>query len=98
MTSTKKTINGLVLPTHQRYFRWCVGLLTACLIALSAHPPKADAAPAVTGVSGQLAHGASITITGSGFGTKASAAPLKYDAFESGTAGQDLGNGWVFST
>jgi hypothetical protein len=82
MAITKKIIKGLVL--------WA-----GCMIVLSA---QVFAAPAVTGVSGQLAHGASITITGSGFGTKASAAPLKYDSFESGTAGQDLGNGWVFST
>ena len=98
MTSTKKIIKSLVLPLHQRKYGWCGGLLAACLIALIVYSPKADAAPAVTGVSGQLAHGASVTITGSGFGTKASVAPLKYDAFESGTAGQDLGNGWVFST
>jgi len=37
------------------------------------------AAPSVSGVSGTLNHGNSITITGMGFGTKTTAAPLLWD-------------------
>jgi hypothetical protein len=37
------------------------------------------AAPAITGVSGTKSHGQSITISGSGFGTKSPAAPLVWD-------------------
>jgi hypothetical protein len=39
---------------------------------------------------GALNDGATLTITGSGFGTKSQAAPLHFDRFESGTAGASL--------
>lgn len=53
------------------------------------------AQPAVTAVSGTLNQGASVTITGSGFGTKAAAAPLKWENFENGALGSNLSTlGW----
>jgi|GEM_PF-795274 len=54
----------------------------------------AYAQPNITGFSGSLTHKGALTITGSGFGTKATAAPFKWDDFESGTLGANLGNGW----
>lgn len=42
-------------------------------------------AQTVSGVSGTLAHGATITITGSSFGTKPNAAPLIFDDVEGGS-------------
>lgn len=47
---------------------------------------SALSAPAITGVSGSVAHGGSYTITGTGFGTKATAAPIVWDDASTGTA------------
>lgn len=49
---------------------------------------------AITSVSGTLSHGSSVTIAGSSFGSKSTAAPVKYDDFEGGTLNADLSNGW----
>lgn len=48
------------------------------------------ATPSITGVSGTLAQGQAVTINGSAFGTKATSAPIRYDDFSSGTAGQTM--------
>jgi hypothetical protein len=48
------------------------------------------AAPTVTGVSGTLSAGQTVTITGRGFGSKPSAQPVLWDDFESGTAGTQV--------
>ncbi|RPI62696.1 MAG: hypothetical protein EHM48_03680, partial [Planctomycetaceae bacterium] len=47
----------------------------------------------ISSVSGTLGIGQSLTISGSNFGTKTTAAPYKYDNFESGTVGQGV-TGW----
>jgi hypothetical protein len=52
--------------------------------------------PSIDYISGACAHGDTILISGSGFGTKNAAAPKKYDDFESGTPGNALGNGWIY--
>lgn len=50
---------------------------------------------------GTFTHGGSYTVTGTGFGTKSTAAPLKYDDFQSVTVGSDIttstatGPSWV---
>jgi len=46
-------------------------------------------------LSGTFSHGQSVTLTGSGFGTKSTAAPIKYDDFQSVTIGQTI---WDHST
>jgi hypothetical protein len=56
-----------------------LNLPAAALLTFAAWTQCAVAAPVVTAVSGTLNHGASITITGSGFGTKTTAAPLLWD-------------------
>jgi hypothetical protein len=53
-------------------------------------PSLVFAAPSISGVSGTLSHGSQITITGSAFGTKSPAAPVKWDDFNSGTNGNQL--------
>lgn len=50
----------------------------------------------VSHVSGALTHGATVTVTGTGFGAKPMAAPVKYDDFQALTTGQDLSaSGWT---
>jgi hypothetical protein len=51
--------------------------------------------PVVTGVSGPLQSGGSLTITGINFGQKPVAAPVKWDNFEAGTTGSTVANGWA---
>ena len=43
-------------------------------------------------------HGQSITISGSNFGSKSQASPLIWDNFESGSVGQSLSTGGIWST
>lgn len=55
------------------------------------------AGPLISGTSGSFNNGSSITITGSGFGTKAKAAPIRWDDFENATVGQTVNQasgGW----
>jgi hypothetical protein len=60
-------------------------------------PSIAFAAPSISNVSGTVEEGESITITGSSFGTKSTAAPLLWDDFESGSDGAALttDDNWV---
>lgn len=58
--------------------------------AIFLFPARAFAAPSISGVSGTVSDGSSITISGSGFGTKSSASPLVFDTFESGTNGAQI--------
>jgi hypothetical protein len=50
-------------------------------------------AVAITSATGVLTHGSTLTIAGTGFGTKTTAAPLKFDNFEAGTPGENV-TGW----
>jgi hypothetical protein len=50
------------------------------------------AAPAITSISGAISDGASITITGTSFGTKTPVAPISWDNFENKTVGADVHN------
>lgn len=61
-----------------------IGTLTVLKV-----PAFAD--PIITGKSGVLNHGSSVTITGSGFGTKNPAKPLIWADFETGLAPTTLG-------
>lgn len=47
-------------------------------------PHDASADPSISGVSGTVAHGLPVTISGSGFGTKTPAKPLMWANFEDG--------------
>ena len=58
--------------------------------------PLAAPGLAVSAVSGTVAHGAIVTVSGALFGSKPVAAPVKYDDFQNLSVGQDLNaNGWV---
>lgn len=48
------------------------------------------AQPSISSTSGGWSHGASVTISGTGFGTKTTAAPLLYDDFEGGSNGSNI--------
>ena len=50
--------------------------------------PLSYAAPALSGVSGAISQGSTISITGSNFGTKPTPAPFYWNDFESATVGQ----------
>jgi hypothetical protein len=70
--------------------RW---LSTATLLlATAAAAQTTFAAPQLQSVSGALNHGATVTITGSGFGAKTTAAPLAWDD-ATGNAVTDIWNG-----
>jgi hypothetical protein len=55
-------------------------------------PSLAFAAPSVTGTSGTLTHGATVTITGSGFGTKGAAAPTAFGDMENNSVNARIGS------
>jgi len=55
------------------------------------------AQPVIDSIAGVVANGTVVTIHGSSLGTKKQGPPLKYDNFENGTVGQNLGNGWQTS-
>jgi len=67
-------------------------VLTLLMLGLAS---ISDAQPTVTNVTPTAVHGQTITITGTGFGTKTQAAPLKFDNFEGGTLGANIANGWA---
>lgn len=58
----------------------CLRIVVA-LVALIASV-SVGAAPSISGVSGTVSHGSSITITGSSFGSKTTAAPVAWKTFE----------------
>lgn len=60
----------------------CIGLLLLSV--------QVKAAPSVTGTSGTFTSGQSVTISGSSFGTKTTAAPIKWTSFEEGVNGDRL--------
>lgn len=60
----------------------------SCAVDCTSGPPNIDS------TSGDIKHGGTITIHGTGFGEKSPAAPLIWDDFESGTEGEML-QGWL---
>jgi len=66
------------------------GIRRWAVLCLAAAPVLAVGAPSVSGVSGTLSVGQTVTVSGSGFGTKPVAQPLLWDNFEGGTAGKGI--------
>jgi len=56
------------------------------------------AAPAISSVSGIMGHSQSVTITGSGFGTKSSAAPFLWDTVDNISVYSGVSNGQTIPT
>lgn len=67
-------------------------IITSFIVALFV-PTISLAAPADINVSGTISHGESVTITGSGFGTKATVAPILWDTVENRSTYSGLSNG-----
>lgn len=61
-------------------------------VALAIGAPPLSAAPVVQGISGSVLNSATLTIVGTGFGSKPVAAPLAYDSFDSYPADTFLGD------
>lgn len=75
------------------------------LVILFLYSTNILAAPSISGVTGTISNGQSITISGSSFGTKSTAAPVVWDNFETGTSGQAvagktpvIGSSWSIGT
>lgn len=66
--------------------------LVVGLLCIGSSIGSVSAAPTITSVAGSFSHGASVTIIGSGFGTKNPATPVLWADFESGTLGQTVEN------
>jgi hypothetical protein len=67
------------LPLHERKVAHRTALKIVAVIAFVASVPPVLSAPLVQQVSGALDHNNSITISGSGFGSKPNAAPVVWD-------------------
>jgi hypothetical protein len=72
-------------------------LVWASGLALFACGTATCATPVVSSGDDALTVGASYVISGSGFGSKPTAAPIKFDSFETGKPGEVL-SGWAFSS
>jgi hypothetical protein len=64
----------------------CKGALIVVIAGCVSQAVVAHAQPAISGVSGS----GTLTVVGSGFGTKSSPGPLKFDTFENGADGSTL--------
>jgi hypothetical protein len=80
--------NGLDFRTHRRPWRTLTGVASVGL--LFAAVQAAYGAPIVLQVSGTLNHKSTITISGTGFGSKPTAAPLVWDD----ASGNNFGGKW----
>jgi hypothetical protein len=59
--------------------------LTIAFVLISCTTLQANAQPVITGVTGNPSHGSTLTISGSGFGTKSPVKPIIWADFEDGT-------------
>ena len=50
----------------------------------------AGSGPSISSTSGTWSHGNSVTIAGTGFGSKSTAAPIRWETFEDGTVGTNV--------
>ena len=71
-------------------YRLLFGITAVIVFFLT--PSSSFAAPSIASVSGTFSPGEMITISGSGFGTKARPGPILWDTFESGAAGAVVAN------
>ena len=74
-------------------------ILKTILIISIIFPNIVFGAPSISGVSGTIVDGQSVTISGSDFGNKESSLPILWDDFESGVLGQNpstavIGGSW----
>jgi len=60
------------------------------MATVTAMAAVAAAAPSISSTSGTFSHDNSVTISGSGFGSKATAAPIRWETFEDGQVGTNI--------
>lgn len=82
--------SNLLHPTRRQLLKGLAGLGTAMLCNVPIISRSATTTPSITGTSGSSAHNGSLTLTGSGFGTKTIAGPMLYDDFDSGVANSSV--------
>ncbi len=70
---------------------------TICVVTVLTAAGAMAQTPVISTGSGTFATGQAFALEGTGFGTKATAAPLKYDNFEAGSNGNELAD-WNFDT
>lgn len=61
------------------------------MVTIPPPPPPPPGVPSISNAAGTLTHGSSVTITGSGFGTKTTAAPVIWDDASIGSVPTDNG-------
>jgi hypothetical protein len=76
-------------PTRRQLLKGLAGLGAAMLCNVPT-PSRSATTPSITGTSGSSAHNGLLTLTGSGFGTKAIAGPMLYDDFDSGAVSSSV--------
>jgi hypothetical protein len=67
-----------------------LGSMPSLMLGALLFSSQAYSAPVVTSASGTFTNNGSVTLTGSGFGTKSTAAPLVWDNFEAGATGTKI--------
>lgn len=75
----------LVVQEHAQLYLRMTALIKRLFFILLLFPSLAYSAPTVSSVTGTISDGSSVTIAGTGFGTKSQASPLLWDDFETGT-------------
>lgn len=73
------------MPRFNRFL-----MMASTALILGSFPERAVAAPTISGVSGTVGSGGTITISGAGFGAKPTANPVIWDNFENGTVGASV--------
>ncbi len=81
-----------------RRFITGIAVVTAAAVFWTGHPDAQTSGPVVSSLSGTVADGGTVQLSGSGFGAKTTATPLKWDNFEAGANGSGLTNWDYFGT
>ncbi len=98
-------MNKNLIGSHRANCAATPGFMLALGVLLGLVAPAARA-QSISGVSGTFSHGNSVVLSGSAFGTKATAAPIKWEDFEGHTPntalstsdGWDSVDGWSYDT
>jgi len=73
------------MPSMNHKTGYLYSFVLALVVLVSMHSFYMPvAAPVISGISGTIMHGSTVTVSGSGFGIKAQAAPIAWDNLESG--------------
>lgn len=81
--------------TARHSFAFLVAVTAVVMIPMSQGVGTQSSSPSVSSVSGSLNHGSTVAISGSGFGTKPTGAPWKWDAMNGSTGERLEPRGWL---